>query len=632
MVITIPEKIETRKTPLKGKELKDAEESIRRFFDGDRLSLGSANEMYSDFFDRSMSGKNKDGKMDNAVNDFLFISDGSFNKWFSAIPPDGQKILYAVVFDEYVDGGALEKILNVKIKFKENWNRSSLDPVYKLNFLTMVSGDGSFSIGIPQLYRAALLPQFMPPPETLLKNCLCEESKGASVYNNGAEIIESLPLFCDALNEVLSENQAEKTLYRPFAKKTLNRLYKASGFPPFPFETEKAVSPYSPAAADMLGRFMLFMTGFSHFARPENPAEFLRSFVKVFFGLTAAGKIKGATWLADTFEYNMFFSHLSKSSMYENKSYDDIFYLRRVFRDSVLAIAEDGCEFDACALVKREKYGGARLSFFTSNEISYLKIRAYTIHVFGRKWEREYWESFHPAGTLRFDFLEKPLLLGYFYLFAALGILEITQAEPPLICGNKGKMSPASIFDSLKTVKITEFGLWCMGLSKKLPEEKKGGYEAIADNELYLVTVRGKSLERTIFLDRIGEKLGEDRWRINPSTFISGCESKTQIEERVGKFYKLIDPDPAPHWKTLFKTVVERADFLGKQEIDAIVYQLPFDTPESREVSSEILADPELSGVAMRAEGGILVVPFWGEKRFYALLAAHGISRLENQQ
>jgi hypothetical protein len=58
------------------------------------------------------------------------------------------------------------------------------------------------------------------------------------------------------------------------------------------------------------------------------------------------------------------------------------------------------------------------------------------------------------------------------------------------------------------------------------------------------LTVQGSSLERTVYLDRIGRKLGPDRWRISPDSFIAGCADKKQIEERTHKFKALIDPSP----------------------------------------------------------------------------------------
>ncbi|MDR2444573.1 MAG: hypothetical protein LBD44_01355 [Spirochaetaceae bacterium] len=630
-MITIPEKIETRKTPLKGDALKEAEKNISRFFAPDYLTLSEASRLYNDFFGRNIRGKFKTEKIDNAVNDFLFTDAGSFDKWFFSLPPDSQKILYAVVFEEFVFIDILEKTLNIKINIiKIGWCAYDLDHWYKLPFLMLSRDDDDFPccIGIKPLYRFALLQQFIPPPEALLENCVCNEPPGAVLYNNSNEIAESVPLFCEALNEVLREEAGEKKIIRSFTKKSVNKLYTASGFAPFPFETEKALAPYSPVAADLLGHFLLFMENFRMLTRPENAAETLSNFLKRFFGLIGQKNSDGRCWIIETIENNMFFNHLGKTSLstYSQRNNSEIFSLRHTLMGSLISIAKEGRTFDAAALVKQLKYSGKGLSFFKGSEFQYLKIKADKIYVSENEMEKDSWETFRPSGVLRFDFMEKPLFLGYFYLCASLGILEITQAPPPLICERGNKKLPASIFDSLKTVKITEFGLWCLGLSGKVPEIEKSNYEAIADNELFLVTVRGKSLERTIFLDRIGEKLGTDRWRINPSTFISGCLTKAHIEDRVKRFHNLIEKSPAPHWEKLFKTVLDRTDFLDDQMLDAVVYRLPFDTPEKREASVELLADPELRDTAMRAEGGLLVVPRRNEKRFYDLLAAHGIA------
>jgi hypothetical protein len=639
MMITVPEKIETRKTPLKGKELKEAEAYIRRFFDGDSLTLDTANSLYQDFFGKGMHGKFKTEKMDNAVNDFLFTAAGSFDKWFSLRPPDAQKILYAATFEEFVDIELLEKALNIKIKFvKEKWGREHfLDTQYNLAFLAVLKNDdGTFCIGMRPLHRSAVLPQFIPPPEALLENCVCAEDHDAVPYNNSTEIAESIPLFCGALNEVLANWTQDKNIRRAFAKTTVNKLYAASGFRHFPFETDKALAPYSPLAADILAHFLLFMTEFRILPKVEDPAEFLRGFLKQFLGVTAAkDSYDYRYWTSGTIEFNIFFTHLLRTSIssYSQRKASDIYSLRGALAACLLAIAKDGRTLDACALVEQLKYSGKRLSFFPADELRYLKIRADEIHLFGKEMERRNsWDDFNPTGILRFDFTEKPLFFGYLYVCACLGILEITQAPPPLVCQRGDKKLPISIFDSLKTVKITEFGRWCLGLSSEPPAMEKSKYEAIADNELFLVTVRGKSLERTIFLDRIGEKLGTDRWRINPSTFISGCENRAQIEERIKKFHDLIEENPAPHWEKLFKTVLERTTFLDNQHFSAIVYRLPFDTPARREASTELLADPELRGIAMRAEGGLLVIPYLNEKRFYALLAAHGIAHFETHR
>ncbi|MCL2194143.1 MAG: hypothetical protein FWB78_12215, partial [Treponema sp.] len=147
-------------------------------------------------------------------------------------------------------------------------------------------------------------------------------------------------------------------------------------------------------------------------------------------------------------------------------------------------------------------------------------------------------------------------------------------------------------------------------------------YQAIADRELLLVTVQGNSLERRVYLDKIGQRLGENRWRISPGSFIAGCINQRQIAERIERFKLLIDPSPAPHWEQLFKKVVDRAGLFDKKRSDMFI----FDMPESREIQDELLRDPEIKRIIKRAEGRMLIISSRNQSKFYALLAEHGIA------
>jgi hypothetical protein len=161
-----------------------------------------------------------------------------------------------------------------------------------------------------------------------------------------------------------------------------------------------------------------------------------------------------------------------------------------------------------------------------------------------------------------------------------------------------------------------------LGLTEKRPARPRAEYQAIADKELLLVTVQGNSLERTVYLDRIGRKLGQNRWRISPDSFIAGCIDKKQIEERITKFKALIDPDPAPHWIALFEKVVNRSGLFDEALDDMLVYPLPSDP----NLAEELLRDTEFRALVHRAEGELFVVPEKHRKKFLAVLNKHGIA------
>jgi hypothetical protein len=320
-------------------------------------------------------------------------------------------------------------------------------------------------------------------------------------------------------------------------------------------------------------------------------------------------------------EANVCIDHLSKTPGYYLGNYDELPLSRKTFHEILLAIAQDGRRFDAGKLAEHIRITAKNFHFCGGDYERTLKIKASSLILEGITYTCDRYNEFRPVAILRHHLLVKPLFKAYCYIFASLGLLEITQEIPPLALTKGNKRFPVSPCDSLKTIRITQFGLWCLGLSSKKPPKTAHDYQAIADKELLLVTVQGKSLERTVYLDRIGVKLGEDRWRISPASFIAGCETPKQIDDRIARFKKLIDPAPAPHWLELFDKVVSRVGLFSQRRNDVLVYDLPQD----RKVTEELLRDPELKNIALRAEGGLLVVPAKNYKKFVALLNEHGI-------
>ena len=138
--------------------------------------------------------------------------------------------------------------------------------------------------------------------------------------------------------------------------------------------------------------------------------------------------------------------------------------------------------------------------------------------------------------------------------------------------------------------------------------------------ELPLVTCRGQSLECKVFLERIGDPIGEDRFRISEASFIRDCTSPEDIERRIGEFHRLIAKDPAEHWEELFSRIRERAR-LFEQEEDCVMIQLP----EDRELRRLFLEEKKLASLVLRAEGGRIVVKRKNYKKLRKALEAYGV-------
>jgi hypothetical protein len=579
---------------------------------------------------------------------FAFSSLESFDAWISLFPPLSQEILRdaalfgCVVLEKYEakNGGSLVP----KKDYYSYWE-VKLEPSLNLGFLWIIRLHNQFMVGLPGVLREVIRPWFAGPPEVFFEGCLIDEpeaaensaggsiagSGAASVYNNALEIAGSFPLLCEALPPVFAASLGEgidpKDTYvniKPFAKKHLAALRTQCGFKPFPEVLDKA-----PDALDLAARFILCMTNAKP-KRPEDGQEEVKKLVHEFFGLNVKDK-KGRAYYDsyqwDYIESHLLIAHLKKKSLGWGH-YWEAPPSRKIFLKILVMIAKDGRWFSVprlarCILINENAFSVGTFSFVQDHMEDRLCTRAVSITVDGITFKSSYGEDdFSPIIAFRYDLLIRPLLSAYCYLFAALGLLEITQKTPPEpVTGSQGKTRPFSPYDALEGVRITGFGRWCLGLTEERPDRIQEQYEAIADRELLLVTVRGSSFERTLYLDAIGERLGEDRWRVSPRSFIAGCAGKEDIAERISKFKRLIDKNPAPHWEALFSRALERAGFLNRNIVPATVYYLG----DNRSLIEELLNDPSLGACALRAEGRMLVVPDKYRRKFLDFLAEHGI-------
>jgi hypothetical protein len=558
------------------------------------------------------------------ANALVFATEDNFRQWFIQLPPLTQSVLTRLMFAEFIPVSVLEKEFKEKFLVQEkhySWQTTSrLNDNLNLGFLILDYSNGHYTCALPIFLRKVLSPWLVPPPEADIANCVSGNTGPG--WDNSQFIADSYPLLCDAIDQMftdISEADREKAA-KGLKKKQAAELKASSGF--LDFEMDHA---FCPDSMELATRFMLCMKNFKP-VRPKDAYDDIRNMVDGFFNSYSLYK---KTWNypdRNYLESNVCIDHLNKSPGYYIGFDDRLPPSRETFHEILLEVAKDGRCFDADKLTEYIKVNAKRFSFCDLDSERILKIKTTLLDIDGVTYSCEEYDDFHVSGILRHHLLVKPLFKAYCYIFAVLGLLEITQQIPPVVLTKATKQSPISPYDSLKTICITKLGLWCLGLTSEKPPKPVHEYQAIADKELLLVTVQGDSLERTVYLDRIGVKLGEDRWRVSPASFISGCESKKQIEDRIARFKELIDPMPAPHWLELFDRAIIRAGMFGRYRNDVLVYNLP----EDRKVAEELLLDSQLKGIAFRAEGGMLIVPSRNQKRFLALLNEHGIASFLN--
>jgi hypothetical protein len=615
-------------TPLK---LPTKKQRIKKYTEYlDQFTMETLRKYHSVFLRGKAGGKKKYDLIALLTEAMAFDNEKAFRLWFFGLPVLTQNLFYRLAFDNMVPIKKLEAEFGLSLVYEVSaysWQKKwAFHEALGLDFLEVYFQYGQTYTILPHTIRLTLLDWLVPPPDYNLESCAADPADSARApWDNSANIADSLPLLYEAIGELFSRMKPEDSPFRSirgFKKKNVDELRVSSAFKPFdvPGKEIKAAD-LIPDSADLTARFLLAMHNFS-IVRPKDGQGEVKKLVASFFG--EESQYPGYVNPPDrhSLEFNVLFDHISRGTEYSLRYGGALPDSRDIFRSVLVFCAKDGRSFDAektASFIYRSRQD---FTFFPEGTGKYIKYKADSINADGLVYSEKYYGELYPIGIMLYPLLISPLFKAYCYLFAALGVLEITQHIPPLSRSRGEKLLPISPYESLKTFKVTELGKWCLGLTEKRPARPKAEYQAIADKELFLVTVQGSSLERTVYLDKIGRKLGPDRWRISPDSFISGCVNKKQIEDRVSKFKDLIDPDPAPHWSALFEKALSRSGLFDAALDNLLVYRLP---PEEA-IAEELLRDAEFRSLVCRAEKGLLIVPGENRKKFFAVLNKHGIA------
>ena len=543
-----------------------------------------------------------------------FASPDRFGQWFHGLPALSQRLLYHTAFTDFAPVSRLEHEVSLLLPESAGGdrNRRRLNPAAGIDFLALSCYYGCQVVSIPEYLRTVVSFYLVPPPLSSLSACLMDETPAPdTVWNRSGPAPECFHRLCNALAAKKEARNQETFLRLGLKKQDRVSLHTASLMASFNRED-------APDSVDLAARFILGMYNY-RIPKAVTGHEELKRLVGDFFSEKSR---HASVWPSDRrfLEYSLCMGYLGKIPYLSG--YQLMPSSRGVFHRIIRYMAENAGWYDAEKLLEHITVTGADFSFCDPSFERGFQVKGETIEADGVSYASEPAGVFRPDGIMRRHLIFRPLFKAYCYLFAALGALEIVQKPPALFRVHRGKQLPLSPFEGLSGVRVTEFGKWCLGMLPAPPRAVKD-YQVFADSELPIVAVEGDAPECRIYLDTVGIRLGEDRWRISAGSFIAGCTGKGEIRERIQRFKTLIDPNPAIHWRELFTKVLDRAGLFKFPHSDMLLYDVPSDTA----LVEELMEDRELRGLIRRVENGMIAIAAKDQSRFFALLSEHGVSR-----
>lgn len=561
--------------------------------------------------DKKLQKVLKQAQCDQFARELDFADQAAFDAFFSKLPRYLQKLMQAGCYDQYIDirsqNWEVDEPLIIEDTERYHFyysDRFNTNPKLRLG---LFKANNPYILHLDSFFARHFFPFLYKEKDFILQG---KENVQGQVWSAENQIHEVFPLFIESLIPLLKQRDANTIIRKGLLKGNIKDLRSLCGLAPFPLSSAYALDPLV-----LLAKFVLAFES-NKLKRPEDGAALIKTLVQrmLFQTLPNSSLIYGSF-----FEY---FSLLDQCSLNAGYSYSVAinFSSRKGMVKTLSTLQPNGTWYEVEDLF--QSFLTRRFSLrFQDEDVLHtaLFIRGQEIKMPYAVYESFDDKGFHPKAFLRRPLFERPLFKAYLYLFATLGMLDIAETPPPLVLTKNEKLHPLTPYEALSSVRLTPFGAWCLNMTQERPQPKKQVFETITDKELLLVTFKGKSLERRLFLEQIGIPLGEERFKITEASFIRGCSAPSEILKRIEKFKLIIDAEPSMRWMEFFASLEKRSTLFCHGE-EVLLYSFP-DDPEIRKMFS---TDPAFKKLLIRAEDNKVVVRRGNQKAFQKLLMEHG--------
>ena len=175
--------------------------------------------------------------------------------------------------------------------------------------------------------------------------------------------------------------------------------------------------------------------------------------------------------------------------------------------------------------------------------------------------------------------LIRPVLKGAFFFLAAWGLVEIKYDKPVSDCEFKSpRKDYITVYDGLKYVRMTELGKYVFGFTKKYTASEKEIIRSKISYDDYepVLLVNEDDSINIAKIESYTERTSPGRYALSYEKIFRDCPTVKLLEQKVKKFYKIMDDTPPPIHKAFLDKIINRKNVL-KKESALMVYKLDKD-------------------------------------------------------
>ncbi len=193
----------------------------------------------------------------------------------------------------------------------------------------------------------------------------------------------------------------------------------------------------------------------------------------------------------------------------------------------------------------------------------------------------------------------RPFIKAVLFMMAAFGYVEIAYREKPA-------EEATSYYDGLEYVRLTNLGLYALGIKRKYERTKKSDVKYFdLDTESLIVKSLTDSNPYESLLGNMATAISKKMYKVDYETFLGSCGNMQDINSKIDIFKKYICDAPPANWLQFFESIKKRYRPMKALQKKYALLQIPSDDKELQRI---ILSDPVVRKYTLKAEGLILLV------------------------
>lgn len=211
--------------------------------------------------------------------------------------------------------------------------------------------------------------------------------------------------------------------------------------------------------------------------------------------------------------------------------------------------------------------------------------------------------------------ITRPYIKAVLFMLSAFGLVEIAYREKPA-------EGATSYYDSLEYVRLTNLGLYALGVKQKYTRTKQADIKYFElDTERLIVKSLVDNNPYESLLGNMATAISKKMYKVSYESFLNGCAKLQDITNKIDFFKEYICDDLPANWSQFFENLKKRCKPMKAPQKKYSLLQLPSDDKELQRI---VLNDPTVRKYTLKAEGFILLVETNNKSKVVDALKKYG--------